>query len=57
MLSITEEGRALSRKEDASGSDLFTALSEAEQYQLRALLQTLLTDWLQRFDPRFRHNS
>lgn len=57
ILSITEEGRALSRKEDSSGSDLFTALSEAEQYQLRALLQTLLTDWLQRFDPRFHHNG
>lgn len=57
VLTITEEGRALSQKEDTSGGDLFTALSEAEQYQLRALLQTLLTDWLQRFDSRFRRDD
>ena len=54
LLSITEEGRRIAAGEDSSASDLFSALSESEQYQLRTLLQKLLTDWLQRLDPRFR---
>lgn len=57
VLSITEEGRKAAQREDSSAEDLFSALTEEQQYQLRALLQTLLADWLRRFDPRFSHRD
>ena len=57
VLTITEEGRRIAQQEDASGEDLFSALTKDQQYQLRSLLQTLLTDWLQRFDPRFHEKN
>ena len=57
VLTITEEGRRIAQQEDASGEDLFCALTKDQQYQLRSLLQTLLTDWLQRFDPRFHEKN
>lgn len=57
VLSITEEGRKAAQKEDPSAEDLFCALSEEQQYQLRTLLQTLLTDWLKRFDSRFANRD
>ena len=57
VLTITEEGRRIAQQEDASGEDLFSALTKDQQYQLRSLLQALLTDWLRRFDPRFHEKN
>lgn len=55
MLQITDAGREAAAKEESAPEDLFSSLNKAEQAQLRALLQTLLTDWIDRFDRPARN--
>ncbi len=53
LLRITEAGRrATAGKPAPREEDLFSALTQEQQEQLRGLLLPLLTDWIARFDRR-----